>query len=317
MADGNRVVFAPNYSNAVDANDAIKLTNPGENFGVLRDNKLLAVEARQPISTDTLFYRMTNLVSQTYKLVLVPQNLIGTNSICELIDNYKNTRTFISLMDTTTLDFIVTNDAGSKAVNRLMLVFGPAAGPLPVKFTSISATQKQGSVVIQWKVEDELNVRQYEVERSENGSVFRRINNAVSSSALDGKATYSNTDMSPLATMGYYRIKAISNDGKVQYSAIVRTFASDISEIKATIRLYPNPTADRVVQVQFMNYITGNYSIRITDMLGQMVYSASQQVTSTNFIKSIILPSTVSSGNYNVSVIGSDGQITTRQVVVN
>ncbi|MEP6750196.1 MAG: hypothetical protein ABJB86_20830, partial [Bacteroidota bacterium] len=54
-ADGNRVVFASQYSNGIDGNDAIKFTNPGENFGLLRNGSLLAVEARQPIANgDTL-----------------------------------------------------------------------------------------------------------------------------------------------------------------------------------------------------------------------------------------------------------------------
>ncbi|RYE17216.1 MAG: hypothetical protein EOP51_24315, partial [Sphingobacteriales bacterium] len=42
MADGNRCVFDAQYSNAVDRYDAVKMTNPGENFGLFRQGWALA-----------------------------------------------------------------------------------------------------------------------------------------------------------------------------------------------------------------------------------------------------------------------------------
>lgn len=65
MADGNIVVFDKIFRDAIDGNDALKLTNGGENFGLKRDGKLLAIEARASVvATDMLFYNMTNLRQQ-------------------------------------------------------------------------------------------------------------------------------------------------------------------------------------------------------------------------------------------------------------
>jgi len=101
MADGNLIVFDAAYSNSVDGYDALKLTNPGENFGLYRENKALAVEKRQPLQGgDTLVYRMSNFATQTYKLLIIPSGLGDVSVVATLFDKFTNTQTSISLTDT-------------------------------------------------------------------------------------------------------------------------------------------------------------------------------------------------------------------------
>ena len=45
--DGNMTNFHDIFSNAVGNDDALKLSNSGENFGLLRDGRRLAVEQRK------------------------------------------------------------------------------------------------------------------------------------------------------------------------------------------------------------------------------------------------------------------------------
>ncbi|MBC7536958.1 MAG: hypothetical protein H7258_14810, partial [Ferruginibacter sp.] len=62
IADGNAVVFDPAFDNGINADDAYKFPNAGENFGLVRNGQKLSVEARRPVNkTDTLFYSITNL----------------------------------------------------------------------------------------------------------------------------------------------------------------------------------------------------------------------------------------------------------------
>ena len=174
LADGNTVVFAPQYSNGVDGSDAIKLTNPGENFGLLRNGSILAVEARQPIAAgDTIFFNMTHLSQQLYKLEIIPQYLTATTVKCELVDRYLNTRVPIVLNDSNHLSFAITADPASSAVNRLIIVFSnqatttvtpPAA---TFAFTSSSATNNENkTVLVRWLVQNENSIERYEVQRS-------------------------------------------------------------------------------------------------------------------------------------------------------
>ncbi len=46
MRDANTIVFNAAYTNAIDEEDAPKLGNPGENFAVENDSKILAIEGR-------------------------------------------------------------------------------------------------------------------------------------------------------------------------------------------------------------------------------------------------------------------------------
>jgi hypothetical protein len=224
----------------VDHDDAQKTGNAGENFGLTRSNKLLAVETRGDVkSEDTLYYYMSNLRPMNYKLKFIPKNMPMASA--ELIDKHLNSRTPISLIDTSYVSFDVSADAASAASDRFMLVFKPTA-PLPVSFTSISANRNsENKIVVNWKTENEVNVNRYELERSANGRSFDKINTKVSSDNNGSNASYTHLDEAPLQGANFYRVKAIGENGQVQYSAIVKVLGVNATP---AISVYPNPVKD-------------------------------------------------------------------------
>ncbi len=314
LTDGNRVVFNDNYSNAVDGRDANKVTNAGENFGLTRDGKSLAVESRRKLqATDTIYYKVSGLTNQTYKLAFAVQNMGYNNLGAELIDKSDNSRKPVSLTDSTIISFQVTSAAASKAADRFMLVFKPLA-PLPVNIVSIAANRNNDrSIAITWKVENEINIQKYEVERSADARVFKGILSASPEAVNGGSASYLRTDLSPLAEDNFYRIKATSIGGQVQYSAVVKVAPV---KVKGDIGVYPNPVADKNVQIRFTNQPAGEYRIQLTNKLGQIVYSGMAQVSGTVFVKSVPLNPTIAAGNYQLQVISEEGTSTTQQVIV-
>ncbi len=79
IADGNIVTFEKGFGNELNENDAEKIMNVGENFGLMRNGSILAVEAHEPVkATDTIFYNMNNLRRQPYQLRFAPVNM-GSN----------------------------------------------------------------------------------------------------------------------------------------------------------------------------------------------------------------------------------------------
>ncbi|RYY45422.1 MAG: hypothetical protein EOO06_16550, partial [Chitinophagaceae bacterium] len=203
VSDGNRVAYDPSFSNAVDREDAVKITNATENFGIRSNSKDLIVEAKKPIlETDTIFYKMSNLSNLQYKLSFEPRNLSATGLYAELIDKYLNSRTPVSLTDSTWYTFSATADAASKAADRFMLVFRAPAGPLPVRFVAVAAQrQADRTIAVDWKVANEVNINRYEVQRSANGSAF----SSILTNDATGAATYGKVDLSPLSTDNFYR----------------------------------------------------------------------------------------------------------------
>ncbi len=152
IADGNAVVFDPVFANAIDADDAYKIANPGENFGMLRNANSLSVEARKPVARhDTIFYTISNLRHQAYQLRFAPKNMFGTGLAAFLIDKYLNSTTRLSLVDSSFVNINITDDALSYASDRFYVVFmqEPAPGlpgTLPGHHISRNVTGKTNTV---------------------------------------------------------------------------------------------------------------------------------------------------------------------------
>jgi hypothetical protein len=116
LMDGNFTNYDNIYSNAVDWDDAWKMTNPGENFGIYRENVNLVVERRQEIGlTDTTFFKMWNMQQRSYQLQIITSNMSDPQLRASVIDSYLNTTIAVELNDTTFIPFTVTADAGSSS----------------------------------------------------------------------------------------------------------------------------------------------------------------------------------------------------------
>ncbi len=310
LIDGTLTDVDPSYSNAIDNMDVRKMANSEENFGILSSGQLLIVERKQPfVITDTIFYKMTGMKQQTYQLQFLPLNLDeGINAFLE--DAYLNTSTPVSLLNPTIVHFTVTSVAASFASNRFRLVFKQLA-PLPVTIVSVAANRNNDrSIAITWKVENELNIVKYTVERSADGIRFNSIAGVVPSN----NNVYTKTDINPLSGDNYYRIKAESLGGTVQYSAIVKV--APLKQVTTT-GVYPNPVTGKKVHLQFSNQQGGSYNVTISNKLGQVLYSGTVNVTGAFFIKTIELSNNTPAGVYQLCVSGEEGKITTQQFVVN
>ena len=108
LMDGNLTNYDNIYSNAVDIDDAWKMTNPGVNFGILRDGYNLVVERRSIIDgSDTTFFRMWNMPQHNYRIKFMLKNLDHPGLTAVLKDKFLNTQTNIKLNDTTYYDFTI------------------------------------------------------------------------------------------------------------------------------------------------------------------------------------------------------------------
>ena len=136
-ADGNIIAFERGFGNNINEHDAEKLMNSGENFGLMRDGFVLAVEAHERVvATDTIFYSMSNLRQQGYQLRFAPVNMRTLGLQPFLIDLYLDTKTLLSITDTSYVDFMVTADIASAAANRFFIVF-KRVHKLPVAVTDM------------------------------------------------------------------------------------------------------------------------------------------------------------------------------------
>ncbi|MBS4042894.1 MAG: T9SS type A sorting domain-containing protein [Chitinophagaceae bacterium] len=309
LNDGVATVFGASYSSTPSNEDAVKFNSPTNGIAIRRANNNYAIELRPYItSNDTMFLRLLNMNQTNYKLELKAE-YFDANSGLEafLKDTYTNTTTPVSLTADTYYNFTVDANAASTG-DRFMVVFRNT-NPLPVKITSIKATQKATTVVVDWTVENEVNIASYEVLKSTDGRNFETLNTV---NANNSKA-YNSIDNAPSQSANYYRVVSIGNDDKKQYSNIVLVkFGVKNSEVA----IYPNPLKGNTINLQLQNIDKGDYELQIINIIGQVLYSKVIQHNGGNATQTVQLPSNVAKGNYVLKLANKEAIIYSEKIIL-
>lgn len=306
LMDGNMTNYDANYSNAVDGYDIWKMSNFGENFGILRSTANLVIERRNLIGvTDTTYFRMWNVQQRNYRLQLIVENLHTFNLMAFVRDNFLNQDIPVSLNDTSDIDFAVTSNLASRAQNRFTLIYrniNSAGGALPVEFTSIQAQRKNNDILVSWQVENETNVVKYVVEYSIDALRFTSLRELASSNSSVAK-TYSTIDTRSTTADHFYRVRGVDLAGKIQYSAIARLGAANAVE---ALNIYPNPVPDKQAHLQLNVTNAGNYRVCLTAINGQRTKLGSLSVSSGQSFQTLILPKNIAPGVYRLQLTAPD-----------
>ena len=305
IIDGNAAAFDDDLSNELDADDAFKFINGGINFGLKRENKLLTVEGRSFVAnTDTLFYYTNNLSQQAYRILIVPEN-IDASKQAWFVDNFLQTKTVVSLHDSTHVNFSVTADPLSAATNRFMLVFKTQT-IFGISATTLRAARNaDGSIAVHWNTANENNIENYTVEKSANGNTFNTVNkqNILMNNGAD--ANYSFQDILPFKENNFYRIKITFVNGSHSYSSMVKVeplkTASDIS-------VYPNPVNGKLLNLYFSNQTSGVYNAVVINGNAQKVWANTIMYNSSNGKLIVELPKNTPAGNYFISLMNKEGE---------
>jgi len=303
LYDGVMNIFDSTLSNEVDANDAVKLGGFNENLAINKNSQLISIEAHANLtSTDTIYYKLGQVKITNYRFEFMPSNINQTNLLAFLEDSYLNTSTPVSLTDNTTYDFSVSSAAGSYNPDRFRLVFKPLA-PVSVTFTDVKAEKQNKEVLVSWKVENEINIHHYVVEKSADGRNFTPVG-TVSASSI---SNYSWIDNQAFTGNNFYRIRSVELNGSMQISRVVKV----IFEIKPSVSIYPNPVKDdRLVNVNFENMAEGLYKIRLISNIGQVVQTKSILHSGGNAIYQMVLSKKLAHGHFIVEINSPDNSKT-------
>ena len=135
---------------------------------------------------------------------------------------------------------------------------------LPVKFTSFTANKKDNNALLNWTVANETaSVDRYEIERSLDGSTFKKINSFLKSNGTNNTNTYNYIDANISEAKGngtiYYRIKQVDIDGRFVYSEIKNIKSS---QGNWSMTVFPNPVkTNAILQVDVPASSQLHYSI--------------------------------------------------------
>ncbi len=276
LADGTLAAFDPSFSNSVGNEDGTKIVGNAEGIAVQNGTDLLSIEARQmPASTDTIFLNVSKLTKPQYTLQIFTNQMAGSGKQPYLVDNYLGTTQSISVTDTTIVPFsVLAGVPASSAANRFNIVFTDVA-ILPVHFTSITATQKNKDVDVNWNVAEESNVKKYKIERSNDGVSFAAIGE-VNARGIAGNQSYQWLDVHPDAGKNFYRIRSVDADGKFMFSSIVWVnIDAPAATAAASIKVFPNPVKDQQINLQLIDVPKGQYTVQLINAAGQQLMTKS------------------------------------------
>lgn len=317
LADGVYTEYNDLYHDSVLLEDAYKFTNINENLGIVRYGAVLSVERRPLITkSDTLFFKLWKTTRRNYQLEFTTTNLDHPGMQGVLQDSYLGTSLPLALNGITKLNFAVNADAASSNVNRFKIVYitNIAAAILPVTFSSVKGFEVNKKITIEWKVENEINIKKYEVERSSNGTDFNMVNSFAVTGFKNNYNSYSWIDNQPLMGNGFYRIKSVDMDGTIKFSVIVKVTTGNTGQ--GTITIYPNPIQGNIINLQFTNQSTGLYQLRLINNNGQVVYSGNLLVNSPNISQTIVTNTKLAYGIYQLEIKAPDNKVQLKKAIV-
>lgn len=184
-------------------------------------------------------------------------------------------------------------------VYEWMLQFKRGPATLPVAKLEFSlAKNTDNNVVLEWRTSFESNTKGFTIERSADRTRFDSIGFIHSLGNATIGAAYTFKDDMPFNGKNYYRLKQVSLDTKVDFSAI------QFIELKnhITAKVFPNPVRD-VLHLR-MNLPINDAHVDIINAKGQLV----RQLTISTFNERISVGN-LSPGIYSGEVLSKAGTV--------
>ena len=148
-------------------------------------------------------------------------------------------------------------------------MFSAVQGSLPLTLLAFDVSCKDGDAKLQWITANEVNTKQFTIEKSNDG-IHWQTSSAVPSKGNTSQHTYS--ELVP-ANASFFRLKMEDADGKFTYSPIKKIDCNNAQKLMVG----PNPTSGNVTISATVN-TPKLLTISVVDMSGRMILSKPWQV---------------------------------------
>ena len=208
--------------------------------------------------------------------------------------------------------------------NRLMVYGLKTSGIiLPVSLTSFNADRLNNStVLLNWKTAIEQNNKGFEIQRSDvnDNSRFQTIS-FVPSKSVNGNSSapleYQFEDTNTSQNITFYRLAQIDIDGKHTYSNIVAVKGTLPDVENRSLLIIPNPSSGSMLTVQYKLNQQGNVILKIMDLRGNILQSASINGQNAGTRKYLFNNLNLPSGFYVVSLELNNQIVAKEKFIVN
>ncbi len=198
-----------------------------------------------------------------------------------------------SSLFTNLLDFNGTN--GAHPYSTFIEV--KESGPLPVTIISFTGKNMGNHNVLVWKVENEQDLKYYELQRSIDGQNFKEI---AQIKAVGNKIYTYNDNVAATPSLNYYRLKSVDRDRNFSYSSTITLR----SPLKRFLIASPNPFKDKLV-VSIQSSVPDKAIFLITDGKGRQLYKENRTLSAGVNIVEIKEAGRLPQGMYLLTIIQS------------
>ncbi len=133
---------------------------------------------------------------------------------------------------------------------------------LPVTLLSFTATCNSSMVNLKWTTASELNNHYFEIEKSNNGVLWKTIAHTNGNGNSNIPIEYQASDLYDNTAISYYRLIQVDYDGKTTFFDPISAVCST-DELTAKMRTYPNPVINQLfveIEVPLETQVTLNIS---------------------------------------------------------
>lgn len=184
---------------------------------------------------------------------------------------------------------------------------------LPVTISSLKAAQQGNNIAVEWKASNQLNMKQYEVEKSTDAVNFIKVNTQAATGTNGSDVVYHWVDVNPVVGTNYYRIRSIGFAGDNKFSQVVVVKTGKGSP---DITIYPNPVVNNVFSLQFSDMKKGVYQLRMFTSVGQLVFTKAINHNGGNASQTVPLIAGMANGNYRLEITKPDQSKINKSILI-
>jgi ELWxxDGT repeat protein len=195
----------------------------------------------------------------------------GTVMVADINNGKPDSDVFFNFILGNKLIFSATN--GDHQSETDLYFVDVTSATLPIKLFEFTVTPKATDALLQWTTLQEINSKEFVVERSSDGVHFTKIGAVQAAGSSHNKQSYAYTD--PINNKNddiiYYRLVFTDKDDKVEYSKVVSLRLKGATGWN--VNLISNPVRDEVKIM--LTGVTGKTQLSIVDLNGRTLYSGS------------------------------------------
>lgn len=176
---------------------------------------------------------------------------------------------------------------------------------LPIIISNFSVTPDGANAILNWRVENDLDTKNFIVERSADKINFIQLATFTGSNTATAKSyTYNDTKLAN--GDNYYRLKMIDKNGSVTFSKIISLLNKN--NLNSVFNIYPNPLkkgADAKIEVLSNKEQIATFAL--INMQGNVVSVKQKQLNQGYTNTSLNFGNYIATGTYKLQVkIGND-----------